>query len=133
MDVGTSRPFKLVPMVTAAAFEFKATHGNNKEYTTTAANHAGDFILWVQGVGAGRVTATRFTLNPNNANLECFNNERHQSCIIQPWMNIPDSLPPAPARENAYAAVLGLLNATLDDRSRNKKFKTTSIPNNSTT
>ncbi len=84
MDAGTSEPFKLIPMVTAAAFEFNATHGNNKGYTTTAADHAGDFILWARGVGAGRVIATRLAFNPNDADLECFKNEHHQSCIIQP-------------------------------------------------
>jgi hypothetical protein len=101
-------------MVTAAAFEVDATHRNNKEYRTTAADHAGDFILWAWQVGAGRVTATRLTSDPNNASLKHFKNECHQSCIIKPCMNIPGGLTPASVGENANAAVLvGLLNATL--------------------
>jgi hypothetical protein len=113
MDAGTSKPFKVIPMVTVAAFKFDAIHKNNKEYTTTAANHARHFICWAWGVGAGRVIQTKLTFNPNNANLECFENERHQTCIIKPWTNIPGGLPPAPAGENANAAGLGILNATL--------------------
>ncbi len=113
MDAGISKPFKLIPMVTAAAFKFDATHENNIEYTTTSAGHAEDFILWAWGAGAGRITATRLIFDPNNPDLEHFKNELHQSCIIQPWTNIPGGLPPAPAGENANIAVFCLLNATL--------------------
>jgi hypothetical protein len=45
MNAGTSKPFQLILMVNAAAIEFGTEHKNDKEYTTTAANHAGDFFF----------------------------------------------------------------------------------------
>ncbi len=88
-------------------------HNNGEEYTTTAADHSGDFILWERGVKAGQVLATRLTMEPKNTGLKPFKIKRFQSCITQPCSNIPDGLPPCPAGDQTNAAVLGLLNATV--------------------
>ncbi len=107
-----SEPSKLIPAANAAAIEFDAEHKHDEDYTTAAADHAGDFILWAWGVKAGRVSTTRLTMDPNDADLERFHHERHQSCIAQvPWNNIPGGLPPPPAVDQA--GILGLLNATI--------------------
>jgi hypothetical protein len=45
MDTRTSDPFKLIPMTNAVASEFDVAHKNKKEYTTSAVNHAKEFIL----------------------------------------------------------------------------------------
>jgi hypothetical protein len=34
MDAGTSKPFKLIPVVTVVDFKFNITHGNKAEYTS---------------------------------------------------------------------------------------------------
>ncbi len=49
----------LKPAANAAAIEFNKEHSHDQEYTTTAAEHSEDFILWACGVKAGRGTATR--------------------------------------------------------------------------
>jgi hypothetical protein len=126
MSTGTSKPSKLIPAANAAAIKFNAEHEHDEDYTRTAADHAGDFILWAWGVKAGQVSTTRLTMDPNDTNLKCFRQERHQSCITQaPWSNIPGGLPPPPALDQA--GILGLLNATTARQVRtNKKPKTTS-------
>jgi hypothetical protein len=53
MDAGTSNYSKLIPAVNAAAIKFIAELKNNAKYTTSASNHAGDFILWAWGTGTG--------------------------------------------------------------------------------
>jgi hypothetical protein len=45
MSAGTSKPSKLIPAANAAAIKFDAEHKHDKDYNTTAADHAGDFIL----------------------------------------------------------------------------------------
>jgi hypothetical protein len=112
MSTRPSKPLKLIPAANAAAIKFDAEHEHNEDYTTTAADHAGDFILWAWGVKAGKVSTTRLTMDPNDANLERFCNKRHQSCITQAlWNNIPGGLPPPPAGDEA--GILSLLNATI--------------------
>jgi hypothetical protein len=112
MSAGTSQSSKLIPAANAAAIEFDAEHKHNEDYATTATDHAGDFILWAWGVKAGQVSTTRLTMDPYDANLECFRHKHHQSCITQAlWNNIPRGLPPPPAVDQVR--ILGLLNATI--------------------
>jgi hypothetical protein len=112
MSAGTSEPSKLIPAANVTAIKFHAEHKHKEDYTTTAADHAGDFILWAWGVKAGQVSTTKLTMDPNGADLECFCYKRHQSCITQaPWNNIPRGLPPPPAVDQA--GLLVLLNATI--------------------
>ncbi len=122
MNARTSKPLKLIPMVNAAAIKFNAEKENDKEYTTTAADHSGDFILWAWGVKAGGVSATRLTMDPKDADLEHFKIKRHQSCITQPWNNIPGCLPPPPHwRPSKCSSVRTsqCYNSTLSWRTRN--------------
>jgi hypothetical protein len=130
MNARTRKPSNLIQTVNAAAI---AEHKNDKEYTTTAAKHSGDFILWAWGVKAGRVSATRLTMYLNDTDLECFRNKLHQSCITQPWNNIPGGLPPLPAGDQTNTAVLGLLNAIIARQLTNKKCRTTYSPSSLTT
>jgi hypothetical protein len=62
----SSDPFHLITVINAAATAFDQEHNNNKNYITSAADHAENFILWTWGVGAGRVTATKKNFNPTN-------------------------------------------------------------------
>jgi hypothetical protein len=63
MDAGTSDYFKLIPAINAAAIKFYAKNKNDAEYTTSASNHKGDFILWAWGAGTGQVSPTKMTFN----------------------------------------------------------------------
>jgi hypothetical protein len=53
MGTGTSNYSKLIPAVNAAAIKFDTIHKNNVEYTTSASDRAGNFILWAWGAGTG--------------------------------------------------------------------------------
>ncbi len=53
MDTGASNYSKLIPAVNAAAIKFDVEHKNDTEYTTSASNHEGNFILWAWGAGTG--------------------------------------------------------------------------------
>jgi hypothetical protein len=96
---------------------FDREHDEDPEYITSAENHAGDFILWAWGIGAGQVDATSFIFNPTDIDLKRFTSERHQACIIPSvgvtWAAVPGGLPPPPAADPSNMAVLGLLNTTI--------------------
>jgi hypothetical protein len=75
MDTGTASDYsKLIPAVNTVAIKFNAKHKNDTEYTTSASNHAGNFILWAWGAGTGQVSATRMTFDPNDDDLGHFKN-----------------------------------------------------------
>jgi hypothetical protein len=113
----SSDPFLLITVVNAAATVFDEEHEENEDYITSAADHAGDFILWAWGIGAERVSATRIIFDPTDIDLERFKIERHQTCIIPlggvTWAAVPGGLPPPPAVDISNTAVLGLLNTTI--------------------
>jgi hypothetical protein len=48
----SSNPFPLITVVNAAATAFDLEHEEDENYITSAADHAGDFILWAYGIGA---------------------------------------------------------------------------------
>jgi hypothetical protein len=81
MAANSSDPFHLIAIVNAAAKTFDKEHDADAEYITKATDNAGDFILWEWEIGAGRVTKTSFSIDPNNTNLEPFKTQRHQACI----------------------------------------------------
>ncbi len=84
MATGTSNHSKLIPAVNTAVTAFGTEHKNNAAYITKAQDHAGDFILWAWGAGAGRVSATKMIFDPNDGNLKHFKNKRNQHCITRP-------------------------------------------------
>jgi hypothetical protein len=48
----SSNPFLLITTVNAAATVFDLEHEEDENYITTAADHAGNFILWAWGIEA---------------------------------------------------------------------------------
>ena len=48
----SSDPFLLITVVNAAATAFDLEHEEDASFVTSAADHAGDFILWASGIGA---------------------------------------------------------------------------------
>ncbi len=96
MAANSSDPFHLIAIVNAAAKNFDEEHDADAEYITKATDNAVDFILWAWGVGAGRVTKTSFSINPNDTNLKPFKTQHHQACIstVGAAWTVPNSLPP---------------------------------------
>jgi len=113
----SSDPFVLITVVNTAATAFELEHEEDENYVTSAADHAGDFILWDWGIGADRVSAISTFFDPTDINLERFKIERHQACITPSrgvtWTAIPGGLPPLPAADLSNTTVLGLLNTTI--------------------
>ena len=78
----SSNPFLLITFANAASTVFEREHKEVPKFITPAENHAGVFILWAWGFGAGQVNATSFIFDPTNIDLEQFTSERHQAFII---------------------------------------------------
>jgi hypothetical protein len=119
MAANSSNPFHLIAVVNAAAKTFNEEHNADAEYITKVTDNAGDFILWAWGVGAGRVTKTGFSIDPNDTNLELFKTQRHQTHISTTntaRTAVPNGLPPFPQGDQANLAVLGLLNTTISQQ-----------------
>ncbi len=116
MAANLSNPFHLIAVVNTAAKTFNKEHYADADYITKATDNAGDFILWAWGVGAGRVTKTSFSIDPNDTGLELFITQCHQthiSAINTAWTAVPNGLPPFPQGYQANLAVLGLLNTPI--------------------
>jgi hypothetical protein len=71
--------------------------------------------FWAWGVGAGRVTKTSFSINPNNTDLKPFKTQRHQACIstVGAAWAVPNGLSLLLQGDQTNLAVLGLLNTTI--------------------
>jgi len=78
----SSNPFLLITVVNAGATVFDLEHKDDENYITSAADHAGNFILWAWGIGADRVSAISIIFDPTDTDLIFFKIERHQACII---------------------------------------------------
>jgi hypothetical protein len=117
MAANSSNPFLLIATVNTAATVFHLEHEEDENYITTAVDHAGNFILWAWGIGADRVSATSIIFDPTVSDLERFEIERHQTCIIPSggltWAAVPGGLTPPPAVDLSNSAVLSLLNTTI--------------------
>jgi hypothetical protein len=72
----SSDPFLLITVVNAAAAAFGQENDDDKNYMTSVTDQAGDFFLWVWGIGSGRITATNITFNLTGTNLEHFKIKR---------------------------------------------------------
>jgi hypothetical protein len=70
MAANSSNPFHLIAVVNAAAKTFNKEHNADAEYITKVTDNAGDFMIWGWGVGAGGVTKTSFSIDPNDTDLE---------------------------------------------------------------
>ena len=113
----SSDPFLLITVVNTAATAFDLEHGEDENFVTSAADHAGDFIIRAWGIGANRVSAISIFFDPTDIDLERFKIERHQACITPSrgvtWAAVPGGLPPPPATDLSNTTVLGLLNTMI--------------------
>jgi hypothetical protein len=128
----SSDPFILIAKAIEGAQAFDQDHNSDKEYITLAVDHVDDFIFWAWGVGASRVSKTKFAIDPNNNDLCHFHIEHHQACISIPRVaRAAGVMPPPPAVNNL--AVLGLLNTTISCQADKQEEQNKLLPNNLST
>ena len=81
LNADTRDPFTLIPIVMATARAFDTDHEGNEDYATTAVVHADDLVAWLWSVGVGRIDETRYSVNPDDAEMASFLANRKQQCI----------------------------------------------------
>ena len=62
----SSDPFLLTTVANVVATIFDLEHKEDENYITSAADHAGDFILWAWGIGTDQVSATSIIFDPTD-------------------------------------------------------------------
>jgi hypothetical protein len=74
-------PFELIPIIFRAARSFDLEHQG-----AGAVTHADDLCAWLYGMKVGQVTETRYSVNPDDAEVSAFYSERHFLCITSGQM-----------------------------------------------
>jgi hypothetical protein len=69
-------PFELIPVLSRAARAFDQEHEG-----TAAVTHANDLCAWLYGVQTGLVQETRYSVNPDDEEIEAFRTKRHNQSI----------------------------------------------------
>eukprot|EP00957_Ditylum_brightwellii_P101694 7749988-Ditylum_brightwellii.AAC.1 len=88
INAESNDPFEIIPMVFLIAKDFDDKNGSGD-----ATQHSEDFALWAWGVRHGKVTETRFELNPDDGEIANFCEERHAECITQSLAAVQASTP----------------------------------------
>ncbi len=77
----TSEPFKLIPIVTAAARAFDSEHEEDETMTSKAPTHADNLNTWLYSVKVVLINKTRYQINPDDSEISLFCKKRHAQCI----------------------------------------------------
>ena len=80
IESNSRNPFELIPIISQAARTFDQANGP----TASAVNHADDLCAWLYGVKTGLVPETRYSVSPDDAEVEAFNIKWHNDCINVP-------------------------------------------------
>jgi hypothetical protein len=80
IESNSRNPFELIPIIYQAARTFDQANGP----TASGVTHADDLCAWLYGVKTGLVPETRYSVDPDDAEVEAFNITRHNDCIIIP-------------------------------------------------
>jgi hypothetical protein len=70
-------PFELIPIIYRIARTFDQEHN-----TTSAETHVDNLCAWLYGVKTGLIPKTRYSVNPDDEEVEAFYFKRHNDCII---------------------------------------------------
>ncbi len=76
IEAATRDPFELIPLISQAARAFDEANEGAR-----AVEHADDLCAWFFGVKAGLIPETRYSIDPDDVELEAFGNERTMKCI----------------------------------------------------
>ncbi len=81
IESNTRNPSELIPLMYQVARAFDQACGPT---ATSGVTHADDLCAWLYGVKTGLIPETRYSVNPDEAEVEAFNLQRHIECIIVP-------------------------------------------------
>ena len=81
IESASKNPFDLIPLMYQVGRDFDQA---STPPTTSGLTHADDLCAWLYGVKTGLVPETRYTVNPDDAEVEAFNSQRHNDCISLP-------------------------------------------------
>lgn len=76
IEAASKDPFELIPLISQAAKAFDEANEGAK-----AVEHADDLCAWIYGVKAGLIPETRYSVDPDDAELEAYGIERTTQCI----------------------------------------------------
>ena len=77
IESNSKDPFELIPIIYRIVRTFDQEHN-----TTSAETHADDLCAWLYGVKTGLIPKTRYSVNPDDEEVEAFYFKRHNDCII---------------------------------------------------
>ena len=78
-------PLELIILVCKADVDFDNRHqGAAGLGNTSAINHAIAFANWAFALRMGKLNEVRYTIDPNDDELQTFAKSRHQNCILAP-------------------------------------------------
>jgi hypothetical protein len=80
----SSNPLKLIIIVQEVAIEFDAHCGVVGFANAFATVHANAFANWALAIHLGKLKEARFTINPDNNELQNLLSLRHTKCILLP-------------------------------------------------
>jgi hypothetical protein len=77
IESNSKDPFELIPIIYQTARIF-----NQELKTMSAETHADDMCAWLYGVKTGLIPKMRYSVNPDDEEVEAFYVKRHNDCII---------------------------------------------------
>jgi len=77
IESNSKYPFELIPIIYQTARTFNQEHN-----TMSAETHADNLCAWLYGVKTGLIPETRYSVNPDDEEVEAFYFKRHNNCII---------------------------------------------------
>ena len=76
IELATKDPFELIPLLSQVARAFDQANEGAR-----AVKHADNLCAWIYGVKAGLIPETRYSIDPDDAELEAFGIKRACQCI----------------------------------------------------
>ncbi len=87
----TSDPLELIILAQELAMEFDAHHQGAAGFTNASAlDHVTAFMNWALTIHLGKLKEARFTMDPDNNELQVFSDFRHAKCTLPPLRTIGD-------------------------------------------
>jgi hypothetical protein len=81
----SSNLLELIIIAQEVAIEFDAHHRGPAGFANASATvHANAFANWALAIHLGKLKVARFTIDPDNNELQGFSSSRHAGCILLP-------------------------------------------------
>ena len=82
LSAETTDPLEIILLLKTAAAEFDAAHSDDENVKDKATDHAEKLTYWLWGVANGKVNATKFSLSPEDGELQTHHTSRQTECIL---------------------------------------------------